>query len=228
MSKLLAGFRMRGFTLIELLAVISIILVVAAFITPAVNGMLKGGNFSKDLNELSDCLEQARAAAMAGNTYVWVGFLPVASNSPGNVDGINKILVAAILGKNGQTSDLTQGTYIPLNKGRVLKFVTPQQFAPQVLQGSGRESAGVDDISASNLSGGSPYKFTQTIGQENVAAQPPTFTELIQFGPLGNARITPTASRWIEIGMQSSPGNPPVTGVVQINGLTGQVRVFRQ
>jgi Tfp pilus assembly protein FimT len=227
MSNQPSRFQAGGYTLVELLAVIAIMVALTVAAVPGVVGIMKGGNFTSNLNEVADCLQQARAAAMARNSYVWVGVLSVSANAPGNAGGPDKVLLAAVVGKNGQSSDLVQGNTVPLARGRVLKNVDLQQYGAQILASSGRQT-GADDISASALgAGATPYQFTCKIGSETVGGQMPTFTKLIQFGPIGNARIMTTASRWIEIGMQASPDAKGAIGILQINGITGQVRIFR-
>ncbi|XHR29805.1 MAG: Tfp pilus assembly protein FimT/FimU [Chthoniobacteraceae bacterium] len=217
-------FNRRGFSLVELLMILAIIVVILSIGVPHIIGILQGTAMTRNINELADCLRHARTAAISGNTYVWVGILPVSANAVDNPSGNAKIVVAAVAGKNGQTSDITSGCLTPIRKSRVLENVTLNQFDTSILQSAGRETTGVNDISASSLDA----QFSLPIGGVSINGQPPVFTELIQFSPQGDAKITSTASRWIEIGLQAPHDkNGTNIAILQINGLTGQLRIFR-
>jgi len=214
----------RAFSLVELLVVMAIVIIIVAASASRLPGIFRSTDVSNNINELADFLRQARSVAMAGNTYVWVGFLPVPANTPGNQSGTDEIVLAAVSAKDSQASDLASGNLVPVQKGLVLKGLVPKQFDSQVLVNSGRETTGVDDISSSNLDS----QFSQAVGGISVNGNQPVFKELIQFGPQGSANIKNTASRWIEIGLQASQDKSGANiAVLQINGLVGQVRIFR-
>jgi len=234
MSKPPCNVRSRGFSLIELLVVVSIMSIVASFAMVAFNNMSKSTDFTADINGVTQGIEQARAAAMAGNTYVWIGFIQLSAATPGNVDGIDEVLMAAVYGKNGQSTDLAAGHYTPLFGPKTLKsldLVKPP-FDASVLQSAGRQAA--DDLSASQLDPNpANCQFSQTVGSKKVNGKTPVFTELLQFNPLGEARIKSTSSNWIEIGMESwpwskSPDLNPKIAIVQVSGFSGKVRIFRR
>jgi prepilin-type N-terminal cleavage/methylation domain-containing protein len=62
-----------AFTLVEMLAVMAIIVVVLGFAGPAVNSIRGANDFSVNMGTITGFLEQARAYAVANNTYVYVG-----------------------------------------------------------------------------------------------------------------------------------------------------------
>jgi len=64
-----------GFTLMELLTVIALFGILAALTIPAFDSMGKANQAAKAVYDIAGALEQARAYALARNTYVWVGFL---------------------------------------------------------------------------------------------------------------------------------------------------------
>lgn len=217
------GTPKSGFSLVELLVVMVISTMLAAFAIPAVSSLQGSTNINGCSDTLGGVLENARATAMARNTYVWVGVLEVASADAGNNERTNKVILSAVASANGEMADLAAGSVRPIMPPRELKNVHLAQFPADLLPDSGRETLGVDDISQGGLGSDSePANFTQRIGETSR-----TFTQLILFSPAGEARIKNTASRWIEIGLQPHTGNRNNRAVLQINGLTGQVRTFR-
>ena len=68
-----AGVRRAAFTLMELLVVIAIISLLAVFTIPAISGIKGGSDVTSTAYSIAGILDQARAYAMANNTYVWVG-----------------------------------------------------------------------------------------------------------------------------------------------------------
>src|SRR5205814_4328762 len=62
-----------GFTLIELLVVIGIIILLTALLTPAFTNLKSAGDVTSAAYSIKGVLDQARAYAMANNTYTWVG-----------------------------------------------------------------------------------------------------------------------------------------------------------
>ena len=64
----------RGFTLVELLAVIFIIILISAFVTPAATNLLKGNKLTQASQMVSDRLGFARQTALTRNRRVEVRF----------------------------------------------------------------------------------------------------------------------------------------------------------
>jgi prepilin-type N-terminal cleavage/methylation domain-containing protein len=200
----------QGFSLVELLVVISIVGLLTSISVPMVATLTGAGSMTRTISDLAGYLENARAAAMANNTYVWVGVE--------EADDQQKLVVSAVIGKTGQRSDLNNSNeYVALNKPQIYENVGLGESLNLV----GKESE-ADSLS----SGGSLGDFTQ-----NVSGKPTKFDRLLEFSPSGQVKIVKdTPSRWIEIGLQPIKGttrNQHNVAALQISGLTGQVRIFR-
>jgi prepilin-type N-terminal cleavage/methylation domain-containing protein len=78
---------LRAFSLIELLVVIAIMAILIAGAALSFRGINSSGKFNKALTEISGVLEQARAYAVAQDTYVWVVLyeIPPAGGGPKDV-----------------------------------------------------------------------------------------------------------------------------------------------
>jgi prepilin-type N-terminal cleavage/methylation domain-containing protein len=110
-----------GFTLIELLMVLALVGIMAALIVPAFDSVGKASQTTKAVYDITGALEQARAYAMARNTYVWVGFLeedaskpspstPVTSaNGPGG-----RVIISTVASQDGSRySDVEVSAAVP-------------------------------------------------------------------------------------------------------------------
>ena len=90
-----------------MLVVIGIIAILLVAIVPAFTKIKTAGDITNAANTIKDALEQARAFAMANNTYVWVGFYeenttasaPTVSNPP--YPGKGRIVLATVFSKDG-------------------------------------------------------------------------------------------------------------------------------
>ena len=94
-----------AFTLVEMLVVMAIIVIVLGFSGPAVNSIRGGNDFSVSIGTLTGFFEQARAYAVANNTYVYVGIGEFnagqsASASP-QVAGIGRLVTCAVATRDG-------------------------------------------------------------------------------------------------------------------------------
>ena len=95
-----------GFTLLELLAVISIIVVLMTLLVPTFSSRNNVGELTKATYDIAGFIEQARAYAMANNTYVYVGITEtdasLASSNRPQQKGNGRVAVAMVASKNGQ------------------------------------------------------------------------------------------------------------------------------
>ena len=98
--------RQRAFTLIELLVVVSIIVVMMSLAIPAFNAIRGGTDFTSEVYNIAGTLDEARAYAVANNTYVLVGITEVSaalsSSVTPQVSGTGRIAMAIVASKTGQ------------------------------------------------------------------------------------------------------------------------------
>src|ERR1700678_672955 len=71
--------RRAAFTLVELLVVVGVIVLMMTLAIPAFNAIRGGTDFTSQVYDISGTLEQARAYAMANNTFVLVGIAEVSA-----------------------------------------------------------------------------------------------------------------------------------------------------
>jgi len=96
--------RRRAFTLIELLVVVAIMTVITALIVPAFTGINAGRNVAAAAYDIAGTLEEARAYAMANNTYTWVGIYEenaAQSSQTPAVSGTGRVILSIVASANG-------------------------------------------------------------------------------------------------------------------------------
>lgn len=205
---MLSQYTRSAFSLIELLIVIAIIAVLSALALPAFNSIRNAGGLTKTANDIAGILEQARAYAMAQNTYVWVGFQTSQAN------GTDVLTVGVIASKTGTTNPAANVVQL----GKNTRFENIQLVA---LSNSSAPLA----TSVNQLVGATDSALAFTNGA--------SFTnQVIRWDSRGSARISALQlSRLIEIGLQGSAGgiirNASNNAAVQIGGLSGAVIVYR-
>lgn len=212
-----------GFSLIELLTVMSIIAILSVGAVPAMNGIRGGQSLTKSAYDVAGVLEQARAYAMARNTYVYVG-LAEASDTASDVQltpGGGRLLVGVMASKSG-VRPLSSDELIPmsrLQKYENLKLDTLGTDGNMARQ-TGSDVVSFADASATGFAG-----FTWNgAGGASVA-----FSKVIEFDPTGVARFTKkdNIDAWIEIPLKPARSNGGDVAALQVDGVTGVVRIYR-
>lgn len=214
-----------GFTLVELLTVIAILVILAGLTVPAASSLLRSQSFNQTLATLNGTLDQARQYAIAQNTYVWVAFAQTG----------NQLDVAVVASPDG-TDTTTNWTgspaagspsLIPIAKLQMLNLTT--LVSPN---GTGTSRTVVPATPPTSV--GQPLNnlvsFTMNLpGQSS----PTTFNYALQFTPSGEARVVDGVPvDFVEFAVQPEKGPGVVDArdgaAIQVNGLTGQARVYRQ
>jgi len=217
----------RAFTLIELLVVIAIMTVVTSVVVMTSGGLTNSRAIPAALDDIGGVLEQAKAYAMANNTYVFVGFTEVDALNV-TQPGIGRILLVTMGSMDG-TKDFgtNQSNLTMLFKPLVLKGV---HFADS-LPNSGSMSRPVvpDPYRLGNMAFIAQNSFTSYVYQNQF-----TFTKIIQFDPRGVASVqsdTISIQPWIEIGVipaiGDTVGGTQNCGALILDGMTGSVTTYR-
>ena len=218
---------LRAFTLLELLTVISVIAIMMVTVVPAFTGIKGAGDVTKAAFDVAGTLEQARAYAMANNTYVFVGFTEQ-DGMDVTKTGFGQILVAAMGSKDGTRNGTNSSNLVPLSKLRRIENVHLQDSLPN--SGAMTRPAVADACRVGNAN------FQVDVSYQNAfkAASGYSFTKIIQFDPRGTASIpsaTVSVPHWMEIGLVGARGNS-VAGTsncaaLVLGGVTGSAKIYR-
>jgi len=241
--------RRSGFTLVEILAVLAIGLIVAALSLKSFSGILSGG-FNQVVSDMSETMEQARAYAMANNTYVYVGFDEVAAGSTATPaptgNGLVVVAIAASAdGSNGFYSSQTwspnnsSGTFNLVAISKLMKFpnIHLLNLSANTTGTMVRPTPGSQNYYLGTPVGSSGFGFAWPLAAASSSANY-NFSNMIRFGPQGDASIinqtTGTAAPvvdYLEVGLEPSHGATVTTTgnvcAIQIDGSTGLVKSYR-
>jgi len=224
------GTRIReaGFSLIELLAVIAVMTVMMVMAVPALTGIKGAGEITRAAFEIEGTLEQARAYAMANNTYVFVGFSE-RDGMDATKPGVGQVLMAAMATRDGTRSFGTSNSnLVPLSKLRRIENTHLQDSLPN----SGAMSRPV--VESSFRVGNEAFQAGGPFASGFTAPSGHSFTKIIQFDPSGTASIpsgTGSVPQWMEIGLVGARGNSISGGTncaaLVLVGVTGSAKIYR-
>lgn len=229
----------NAFSLIELLVVIALAAVLMTLMIPAFTSVNSAGNITKTAAGIVSILEQARAYAMANNTYVYVGIAEVDSSvdssaKPQVATGpapYGRIAIAVVASKDGtrgydinNPGNGTAGSWVDNYAGgtNLVAISKLQRFENVHLADSLPGTGGMvrPAVPANYILGSAQAKsvtpFDWPLGQALDSGQY-SFKKVINFDPQGVARIqfadnADTIEKYMEIGIQQTHGNAVSTG----------------
>jgi prepilin-type N-terminal cleavage/methylation domain-containing protein len=239
-----------GFSLVELLAVLAIMAIVTAMTVPAINGIKDAQNVANAADTISGTLQQARAYAMAHNTYVWVGFYEERADagSPTNAappySGKGRVIIGMVASADGTSigsSALPAARLVQIDRlNRLQNVHLTDLTAPTVTTGG---TGSVTSLSArpneafADSTTGEPFGISSD--SSDVTSDPftlgsYTFYKTVCFNPSGEATINGDTSfrRLAEIGICPTHGDAlsksvADAAVVQFTGIGGAVQTYR-
>ncbi len=246
----------RGFTLVELLVVVAIMALLMLVSVPAMRGLGGAQHFTGNVERIAGILDQARAYAVAQDTYVWVAFYPYDPSTRTPPDNSGDALYVAVFASTDGTDPLNWAgtvnppgtvaggttTIVPILQGSNFKqtvFRTQDWFT----QGSGSGQIASLPSSSVPTPPASTPTFTFTVNgltggplslPASLPADAPTAQNLsvVQFTPSGAARVNPSPidSIWIDFQPAKAKGVLDGDNIValQVNGLTGLTRLYRK
>ena len=241
--------RRGAFSLIEWLATVTLVGLMMGLALPTLSSIQGGEDVTRAAYDLSGALENARAYAIANNTYVWVGFYEEdgskASANPA-IEGVGRVVISAVASKDGtniyDTSSTGQNPIAAGSLSQLNKLIKIENaHLASFTDGSGtggafdaRPAAGSNyaRIGDANPPTASKFPFQYPVGGGAPRAQY-TFVKTIQFNPRGESIINSTYSMRpvVEIGLQPTRGgivntNSKNIAAIQITGVGGNVTIY--
>jgi Tfp pilus assembly protein FimT len=204
------SFGYAGFTLVELLVVMGITVILSILAAPALVSLATAGSLKSNATTVGNLLEEAYSAALARNTYVWIGFSQLASSGGG-------VGVGVVYSPHEDPNDfpnsvsiLTKPVFLPnLN----LSTVNSALYANIATTSVGQ---------ITSVTSASQTTFPVTIGGSQPKAS------VIEISPSGQVSVLSLNKyAWVEIGLVPLNGNGKDSAALQMNAFTGRVSIFQ-
>ena len=196
-----------GFTLVEMIAVMAVIIVALALVTPAVSTILVGNKLTQASDNLQSQLTLARETAIAQNRQVEVRFYQyVDPSSPGTSSTYNALQAFSVNGSVYTALEKVQAlpTKIIIDSGTTLSSLWSSSTA---LNSSATGQTGVPGVRA--------YSYMA-----------------VRFRPDGSTNLPPTGGPWFLTLHDALKGDkmatpPPNFITLEIDPVSGELTVFR-
>ena len=233
-----------------MLVVIGVIVILLGLIVPAFTTIGGGADLTKSSYDVAGALEEARAYAMANNTYTWVGFfeenntLLSAGTNP-TTAGTGRVVISVVASRNATklyadtaaagafaTPAPSQGSATAIQVDKLIKVgnVHLQDLTANASP-TPRPVSGVYEVASNSFT--SPQTFYYPLSATTDSAATYKFAKVIQFSPLGDAsRPQDSPSQVIEIGLYPVHGttvavNPKNYAAIEVNGIGGHIGIYR-
>lgn len=207
----------KAFTLVEMLTVLVLIVIIASFAVPAFNSTGRANQSTKAAYDIAGTLEQARAYAMARNTYVWVGFYEEDASKPtpstelttANGNG-GRIIISVVASKDGSRYSDASVTakdplaFDPLKLVQISKLIkvenmhmgtlndglapgSSQNVPPRPAVATGYQIGDPAFATHMPANGGAPVQNPTTFTYPLSGTKKYTFLRIVEFSPQGMA-----------------------------------------
>jgi type II secretory pathway pseudopilin PulG len=227
--------------LIELLIVIGIMGLLFAMAGPALSALKGAGDIGKASGDIQGILEQARSYAMANNTYVYVGIQEQDGINPTSNNGVGQVALGIVASVNGlrpySSSPLTPSALSASNitpVGKVKYFVNLHltNYSTVGTNGNLARTTPPDVDMGTNTNSVTTFQIPPS------GAAKYFFKRVVEFDPQGVARYQTSSTtfdssikNYLEIPLMTARGNKaitnPNTAAIQIDGITGAIRLYR-
>lgn len=214
----------EAFSLIELLAVTAIVAMLGVVTLPAIQSLRGAGSVNRAIADLSGTLELARTHAMANRTYVRVLLAPIGP-AEGRLNPGTVALVVYSADGSSRNPDMTDTTAWPmLSRPLILDNLAISDS----IQGAGGLSTAADATpSGQNVPGDLMTAFPRAVPGVGTVQ----FSQVIQFGPSGEARVGfDQPARHIKLGIARPGESGPALEnafALRISGVNGSVNILR-
>jgi hypothetical protein len=207
--------------------------ILMALALPAFNAMNGAGDLTKAASDIQSFLQEARSEAMAKNTYVDVGLVELDGLSVNPSNGIGKIVIAAVASPDGTS---TNTAYTPISKALILENVhlTNAASLTSGTNMTGRPGGADSSVPASqvcDLSSVSSTNFQWPLPPAAIIYS--NFPIMVTFDPQGIPSVQAISGvGYYELPIVAAHGdvvssNSMNQAAIQIDGVTGAVRVYR-
>jgi len=211
----------QAFSLIELLTVICIIAMLSTLAVASLSGISGAGQMNSALAKAAGYIDQVRGFAVAHSTYAYVGYR--VTDAPDI-----RVVLVAVASNSGE--DLSSSTDInPTATDTAVQIGRPLQLTGvSLVRAEDLEMSKVPTMPEVESRGEklSAENMQLTVGGE-------TYTVLAAFGPSGAVSFRKDVKKLLEFALiqanqKSATDKFTDAGLVQISGLTGLTRVYRQ
>jgi prepilin-type N-terminal cleavage/methylation domain-containing protein len=217
----------RAFTLVEMLTVLGLIALLSAAAVPAFQAFRGASRISRAASDIATTLDQARAYAMANNTYVYVAFAERDMREAGK-EGRGQVIMTVLSSRDG-TRSFGTGNQNLLHLGRIhrLEALRLADSLPN------EDALARPAVESGYRLGNEAFPSASTVDASGYR-----FSKMIRFDPRGTAGVPGNGSfsaipKWIEIALSPAGGGGGGAegagncAAIVLDGVTGSSKIYR-